>query len=106
MPSVSVAAIPAPLRPTEVGEVGALLTMEMLPVAAPTEVGRKATEIVVCCPALTFKGSENPLIVKPEPDAATWVIFRVAAPLFVTIKTWDNVLPTTAFPKLRDVELT
>ncbi len=48
MPRVKVAAIPVPLRPTEVGEVGALLTIEILPDAEPTTVGRKATVIVVC----------------------------------------------------------
>ena len=56
IPRVKVAAIPVPLRPTEVGEVGALLTMEMLPETAPTEVGRKATEIVVWFPAFTLNG--------------------------------------------------
>jgi hypothetical protein len=71
MPSVKVAAIPVPLRLTEVGEVGALLTIEMLPDAEPTNVGRKATVIVVCCPAFTFKGSENPLALKAEPVAVT-----------------------------------
>ena len=39
MPRVRVAAIPAPLSPTEVGEVGALLTIEMLPDTVPTAVG-------------------------------------------------------------------
>jgi len=39
MPRVGVAAIPVPVRPTEVGEVGALLTMETLPDIAPTAVG-------------------------------------------------------------------
>lgn len=48
MPRVNVAAIPVPLRPTEVGEVGALLTIETLPDAEPTTVGRKATVMVVC----------------------------------------------------------
>src|SRR5712692_10383791 len=59
---VRVAAIPVPARVTEVGEVGALLTMEMLPDAAPTNVGRKATVIVVCCPAFKFKGKVKPLM--------------------------------------------
>ncbi len=58
IPRVSVAAIPEPLRPTEVGEVGALLVMEMLPDTVATKVGRKATVIVVCCPAFTLSGSE------------------------------------------------
>src|SRR5207245_3969304 len=71
VPRVRIAAIPVPLRPTEVGEVGALLTIEMLPDAEPITVGRKATVIVVCCPAFTFKDSENPLTLKAEPVAVT-----------------------------------
>jgi hypothetical protein len=39
MPNVSVGAIPVPARATEVGEVGALLTIEMLPEVAPTAGG-------------------------------------------------------------------
>ena len=71
-PRVRIAVIPEPLRATEVGEVGALLTMEMLPDAAPVEVGRKATVIVVCWPAFTFKGNEYPLTVKKaEPVSVT-----------------------------------
>src|SRR5438552_19183946 len=71
IPRVKVAAMPVPLRATEVGEVGALLTIEMLPDAEPITVGRKATVIVVCCPAFTFKGSENPLTLEAEPVAVT-----------------------------------
>ena len=48
MPRVKVAAIPVPLRPTEVGELGALLAIEILLVVEPTIVGRKVTVIVVC----------------------------------------------------------
>src|ERR1700730_2411692 len=85
---VAEAAIPVPLRPMEVGELGALLTMEMLPDAAPTEVGRKDTVKVVCCPAFTLKGRGNPLTVRAvEPDLVNCVIFKVAAPVLVTIKT-------------------
>jgi hypothetical protein len=69
MPRVRTAAILVPLRGTEVGEVGALLTIEMLPDTVPTAVGRKATVIVVCCPAFTLKGNNNPLTLKPEPLA-------------------------------------
>jgi len=72
MPRVRVAAIPVPLSPTAVGEVGALLTIEMLPDTEPTDVGRNATVIVVCFPAFTFKGSENPLTLNEvEPDVFT-----------------------------------
>jgi hypothetical protein len=72
MPSVSVAAIPVPLSPTRVGDVGALLTIEMLPDAVPTDPGRKVAVIVVCFPAFTFKGRENPLTLNElEPDVFT-----------------------------------
>ena len=82
---MKVAATPVPLRPTEVGEVGALPTMLMLPEAAPVPVGWKAAVIVVCCPAFTFNGSENPLTEKPVPDAVTCVMVNVAVPVFFTI---------------------
>jgi len=106
MLSVRVAAIPVPLRLTEVGEVGALLTIEMLPVAGPATVGRKAVVIVVCCPAFKFKGNVKPLMLKLAPDSVIWLTFNVAVPMFLMIKGWDNVLPATTFPKLMDVELT
>ena len=100
IPRVKTGAMPVPLRPTEVGEVGALLTRERLPEAPPTDVGVNATVIVVCCPAPTFKGNENPLTAKAEPDSFTCVMFNVAAPVLAMIKAWDKLLPTTAFPKL------
>jgi hypothetical protein len=107
MPNLRVAAISVPARATEVGEVGALLTIEMLPDVAPTAVGWKATVIVVCCPALRFRGSENPLTVKDaDPVSLTWVMLSVAVPVFLTIKTWDSLVPTTALPKLKDVGFT
>jgi hypothetical protein len=69
MPRVRTAAMLVPLRGTDVGDVGALLTMEMLPETVPTVVGRKAAVIVVCCPAFTLSGNENPLTLKPDPVA-------------------------------------
>jgi hypothetical protein len=102
---VRVAAIPEPLRLTDVGEVGALLTMEMLPDAEPTKVGKNATIIVVCCPALMFNGSVNPLTLKADPDSFTWVMLSVAVPVFVMISAWDRLVPTTAFAKLMELVL-
>jgi len=66
MPSVYIAAIPEPLRLTDVGEVGALLKMERLPDTEPTTVATNVTVMVVCCPAFTLNGSENPLTLKVE----------------------------------------
>jgi hypothetical protein len=85
--SVNVAAIPDPLRATEVGEVGALLTMVTPPVTAPTDAGANATVIVVCCPAFTFNGSANPLTLKPDPVDVSWVMLSVAVPVFLMINT-------------------
>jgi hypothetical protein len=107
MPRVRIAAIPVPLSATGGGELEALLTMETLPDTAPTEVGRKVTVIVVCCPAFTFKGNVNPLTVKKaEPVSVTWVIVKVAVPVFLMIKAWDKLVPTTSFPKLMEGGLT
>ena len=103
---VYIAAIPEPLRLTDVGEVGALLTMEMLPDTELTTVGANATVTVVCCPAFTLNGSEKPLTLKDEADAFICVMLNVAVPVLVMIKAWEAVVPTTSFPKLIEVELT
>jgi hypothetical protein len=105
MLSVSVAATAVPLRVTGVGEVGALLTIEMLPGTVPAKVGRKVTVMVVCLPAFTLKGSVNPLTPKAVPVAVTWVIVSVAVPVLVMINGWDKLVPTTPFVKLMVLEL-
>ena len=71
MLSVSVAAAAVPVRVTGVGEVGALLTIEMLPETVPARVGRKLTVMVVCWPAFTLNGSVNPLTLKAAPVTVT-----------------------------------
>jgi len=47
IPNMKVAAVPVPLSATGVGDVGASLTMEILPVASPTDTGRKFSVIAV-----------------------------------------------------------
>src|SRR5260370_3621493 len=69
IPRVKVLAIPVPLRLTDVGDVGALLRMDILPEASPTEAGMQATLIVLCCPAPTFKCREYPLTLNAAPDS-------------------------------------
>src|SRR5215468_11819812 len=78
IPKVSAAATAVPLRLIEVGEAAALLTTEMLPEAGPAEVGAKAALMVVCWPAVTLRGSENPLTLKGAPDAVICVMVNVA----------------------------
>ena len=45
-------------------------------------------------------------MVKAEPDSVIWLIVKVAVPVFLMIKAWDDVLPITTFPKLIEVEPT
>ena len=96
---VCVAARPVPLSVTAEGEVGALLTIEMLPDAAPATVGKNATVTVVCCPAATFKGSVNPLVLKAaEPVSLICVTASVAVPLLVIIRACDVLVPIASLP--------
>ncbi len=107
MLSVRTAATPEPLRGTGVGEVGALLTMEIVPDTGPTTVGTNAAVMVVCCPAFTLSGSEKPLTLKAETDTFICVMIKVAVPVLVMIKGWEVVVPTTSlFPKLIEVGVT
>jgi hypothetical protein len=103
---VNVAAIPVPLSVTFVGEVGALLTIEMLPEAAPTSVGRNPIEMFAVFPAFTFNGSVKPLALNAAPVGLICVIVSVAVPEFVMIKVCEVSTPTTSFPKFMVVELT
>jgi hypothetical protein len=100
------AATPFPARLTAVGELGALLTIEILPDTAPTAVGRKFTVTVVCCPALTFSVDENPVLNSEEPLTVIPVMVNVAVPVLVMIKAWEELLLTTSFPKLIELEFT
>ena len=86
MPSVYVAATAEPLRLTEAGEAGALLTIEMLPDTVPADAGLKATLTVARWPAVTLNGNENPLTLNAAPVTLIWVIFRAAVPVLVMIK--------------------
>ena len=66
------AAIPEPLRATEVGVADALLAIERLPEAVPIDAGRKFAMIVAFWPGLTLMGSDSPPTVNAaEPDAVT-----------------------------------
>jgi hypothetical protein len=63
-----VALTPVPERGTVVGESGASLTMERLPVTLPAPVGANATLKVDVCPGLKGIGKVSPVVLKPEPE--------------------------------------
>ena len=81
---ISVAATPVPLKPIVVGEVGALLTIEMLPVAEPAAAGWKTALNVLVSPGLMESGTVKPEVLKPVPLTVAWVIVSTPFPVFFT----------------------
>ncbi len=65
--SVTVAAVPVPLKETTLGEVGALLITLIDPVSTPAVVGANSALKVAFPPAATATGVANPLTLYPLP---------------------------------------
>ena len=82
------------------GEPGALLAIEILPAAVPDEAGENFAVNEALCPALMVTGTDNPLIVKPVPEAAACEIVKPAVPEFASVIGADPLLPTKMLPKL------
>ena len=61
--------VAVPLKLIVVGEFSPLLTIEMLPLGLPTDVGANCALKVVLSPAPNASGVLNPLMLKPVPDA-------------------------------------
>ena len=80
------------------GEPGALLTTEILPDAAPADVGAKVAVNDALLPALIVIGRLAPLMPNPVPEAAACVTVRVALPEFVKVIVWGTLLPTATLP--------
>jgi hypothetical protein len=104
--SWSVAATPVPLKAMAVGEFGALLTSDTLPVTLPVAAGAKATLKFAVCPTASVKGRVSPLVLKPAPVTVAWEIVRLALPELVRVTVWVFVVPTTTLPKLTLVGVT
>ena len=68
-PRRRVDAVPVPLKGITSGEPGALLVIEILPLALPADVGENVAVKEVFCPAFSVSGVDNPVILKPVPDA-------------------------------------
>jgi hypothetical protein len=92
-------AVPVPLKVIIVGEFGALLTIEMLPLALPADVGANLALNVVLSPAPSVSGVLNPLMLRPVPDTVALDIVTLAEPEFVNVMDCVPLLPTTTDPK-------
>lgn len=92
--------VAVPLRAIVRGDPGALLTIEMLPVGLPADVGANLAVSVVVRPAPSVFGVVNPLILNPLPDAVACEMVTLAVPEFVNVIVWVPLLPTPTEPKL------
>lgn len=72
----------------------------MLPVALPVEAAENFAVNEVFCPAPSAKGTDNPLILNPVPDALAAEIEMLDVPEFVSVMLCDPLLPTRMLPKL------
>lgn len=93
-------AVPDPDNPITSGEPGALLTIEMLPVALPAAVGENLAVNDVLCPAFSVNGAASPVMLNPVPAALPCEIVTLAVPEFVKVTLTDPLAPTTRLPKL------
>ncbi len=97
--------VPVPLKAIAIGEPGALLANEMLPLAPPAEDGVKLVESPTLWPALSVVGADNPAMAKPVPETLAEEIVMLAVPEFVRVMECEPLLPTTTLPKLTLVGL-
>jgi hypothetical protein len=95
---VTDAATPVPLRVNLLGELGALLEMEIVPLRFPAVVGANSALNEALWPAAIIAGVESPLTVNPAPATDNCTIVRGADPVFVTVNVCDFVCPKTTLP--------
>jgi hypothetical protein len=93
-------AVPDPDKAIVSGEPGALLTIEMPPVALPAAVGENFVVNDVLCPAFSVNGVARPVMLNPVPDALPDEIATLAVPEFVRVTLTDPLAPTSMLPKL------
>ena len=98
--------VPVPDNGMETFGLVASLTTARLPAPAPTAGGAKRTVTVALCPAARLKGKVVPLVLKPVPEAVTWVIW-IDPWLAEFLRVTDDVavLPTSTLPKATEVGL-
>src|SRR5258708_24562522 len=98
--SYTLTVAPLPLSGIVVGEVGALLTSERLPVALLAAVGVKLTVNAADLPGATVSGRVSPLKPKPLPETVACETFRLALPGLLSVIVCVLVVPTVTLPKL------
>lgn len=92
-------AVPDPDNAIPSGEPGALLTIEMLPVALPAVVGENLAVNDVLSPAASVC-AVRPVMLNPVPVALLCEIATLAVPEFLRVTLTDPLAPTSRLPKL------
>jgi hypothetical protein len=103
-------ATPLPVSAIVVGDVGALLTSDRLPVKLLEVEGAKLTVIVPEPPAATVIGTGMLLVLKPDPVTFAVLMDRLALPMFETVSDclslpFIGTLPNVRFPGVTEISL-
>lgn len=88
-----------PLNAMVSGEFGALLAIEMLPLALPVVVGAYFAVKEVPCAGFSVTGVANPLMLKPVPETLPEETTTLAVPVFVNVIATESLAPVTRLPK-------
>ncbi len=96
------ACVPAPVNAIVIGEFGALLATEIVPVAFPADVGENFVVKLKLWPGCIVCPVGDPTIVKPVPVTLAWLIVTLADPVLDKFTDADPLVPTATFPKLTD----
>ncbi len=96
----SVPCMPVPLSVIPNGDPGALLAIEMLPLALPVAVGANLAVNVALCPALIVNGVVIPLMLNPAPETLAADMVTLAVPVLFNVTVAEPLLPTATLPKL------
>jgi hypothetical protein len=84
-----------------VGDVGALLTSDKLPVTLPEVAGTNSTGIVTEPPAATVTGTDRPFVLKTDTVTFAAVMDRLAVPGFETVKDCFPLSSIVTLPNAR-----
>lgn len=92
--------VAVPVRAIETCEVDALLAIVTAPVGLPVDVGVNVALNGAFWPAPITCPADNPLMLKPVPEALAVEIVTLAVPVLLSVIGTDMLLPTCTLPKL------
>jgi hypothetical protein len=89
-------ATPVPVSDTITGFELALDMMDRFPLTLPLEVGAKLIANACDWPPLRLTGAVRAGVLNPVPVTLTWLMLRLAEPVFVAVRVCEPVVPTAA----------